>query len=327
VDSAAAAILLQKQGYTVTGLYLDTGCGDPADAKQAAEALGIDFAVQDIRQALEARVIEPFVQAYLHGQTPNPCIFCNPQVKFRTLIDYADRVGAGYIATGHYARCEDGVLMASPSVKDQSYMLYRLPREILERTIFPLGSFESKEQVRALVSGIDLHLGQKQDSMEICFIPDNDYAGFIEQRGTVPPPGLFVDEQGKVLGMHKGIHHYTVGMRRGLGIALGHRAYVSRIEPDSGRIVISDAAIPNTAVLTAEDARWLRKPEIGQCIQVRIRHSRTVYSAVVTALEGTDFSLKAEGIRFASPGQSAVLYDADIVLGGGYITNCHHISP
>ena len=239
VDSAVAAALLREQGYEVHGLYLDLGLGGLRQARQAAEELDIPLAVMDIRPELEARVCTPFAASYLRGETPSPCILCNPSVKFPALFRRADELGARLVATGHYARSENGALYRSVSQNDQSYMLSRLTVQQLERCVFPLGDLE-KTEIRRRAAALGLTAAHQADSMEICFVPDGDYAAFIESRGVTPPPGDFIDPEGRVLGRHKGIHHYTLGQRKRLGIALGRRVFVSRIDPVRNTVTLTD---------------------------------------------------------------------------------------
>ena len=228
VDSAVAAQLLSRD-YEVHGLYLDIGLGGTgqADAAAVAHRLGIPFHTADIRQELENQVCGPFAADYLAGRTPLPCARCNPTVKFPALLALAEEIGAEKVATGHYARtalAPDGrvLLRKGLPANDQSYMLARLPQNILQKVIFPLGDYE-KTAVRAMAGQAELPVADKPDSMEICFIPDGDYAAWLEHRGTVPPAGDFVDRDGKVLGRHGGIHRYTLGQGRGLGVSGPHK--------------------------------------------------------------------------------------------------------
>ena len=225
VDSAVAARLLEKQGYAVHGLYLDIGTPEARqDAVDTAAFLDVPLTIKDISAGLETHVCAPFVDSYLRGETPNPCILCNPAVKFRSLIDCADAVGARYIATGHYARAANGALYKGQPSNDQSYMLCRLKRSQVERLILPLGDYE-KAQVRAMAEDFGIPVAHKPDSMEICFIPDKDYIGWISRRAEVPGPGELLFH-GEVIGQHEGIHRYTVG-QRWPGLRDGRKLYVS----------------------------------------------------------------------------------------------------
>lgn len=328
VDSACTAAMLRDQGFAVTGVFLSRGGHVDADARRTADILGIDFLSVDMEQELEREVIAPFVEGYLHGRTPIPCVLCNPAVKFRLLFDLADRLGAQFVATGHYARVgrtPDGVpaLYRSEAGNDQAYMLYRLPVEWLARLLLPLGNEKSKADIRVRAQRAGLTISEKPDSMEICFIPDGDYAAYIESRGICPPPGDFVDEQGKVLGRHRGIHHYTVGQRRGLGVAAEGRLYVTRIEPETNRVVLA-LSDPYRAQIEVGEL-YMTAPEYGALsafeADVLVRHGKKTYPArILRTGEKTARVEFFEPARAPSPGQSAVFFAPDgRVLGGGFI--------
>ena len=241
VDSAVAATLLARQGFAVTSLYLDIGLGGTGadDAAAVADRLGIPLKIADIRQELEREVCAPFAAGYLAGHTPLPCAMCNPTVKFPALFRLAEKIGAQYVSTGHYANVENGVLKKGRPANDQSYMLARLTRKQLQSVIFPLGNYEKRE-VRELAREFGIPVADKPDSMEICFIPSGDYAAWLEEHGFSTPEGNFVDKEGNVLARHKGIHHYTLGQGRGLGVSGPHRYYVSAIRPETNEVVLSD---------------------------------------------------------------------------------------
>jgi tRNA-specific 2-thiouridylase len=318
VDSAVAARILAERGFEVLGLYLDIGTGGEDAARQAARELGIDFAVRDIRSELEAKVCAPFAEGYLRGETPNPCVLCNPSVKFPALLRYADEVGARYVATGHYARCENGRLFMSKSANDQSYMLAMLTKEQLRRCVFPLGDMP-KTEVRAMAGEGGLSAAGKADSMEICFVPDGDWAAFIERRGVTPPEGDFVDPEGNVLGRHRGIHRYTIGQRKRLGIALGQRMFVSAIDPERNTVTLSEGGDLYARSAEAESVNWLIERPEGEieCL-ARVRHSRALAEAKLRAAE-RGFSLEFEQpVRAPVPGQAAVCYshDGEVLCGG-----------
>ena len=245
VDSAMAARLLREE-YDVTCLWLDIGLGGREDAQQVAETFGIPFSAGDIRRELEASVMGPFQRDYLAGRTPLPCARCKPTVKFPALFRRAEEVGADWVATGHYARIAAGpagepLLCRGAHTNDQAYMLARLPQHWLSRLVFPIGGYE-KTQVRQLARDFGLPVAEKPDSMEICFIPDGDYAAWLERRGFSTPEGNFVDKEGKVLGRHRGIHCYTLGQGRGLGVSGPHRYYVTALRPDTNEVVLSDGS-------------------------------------------------------------------------------------
>lgn len=321
VDSAVAARLLQNQGYEVYPLWLDVGTGaGRADAQAVADLLGLPFAEADISAALERHVCAPFQADYLSGRTPLPCARCNPTVKFPALLQYAAQIGADLVSTGHYARVENGLLRKGLPANDQSYMLARLTREQLQHVIFPLGDYE-KSQIRALAAEFCLPVAQKKDSMEICFIPDGDYTAWLDRRGTTPPPGNFVDAEGHVLGRHKGVHHYTLGQRRGLGISARARLFVSAIRPETNEVVLSFGEDLHAATVYGSEPNWisieaLREPKR---VTVRLRHSRTESAGVIYP-EGTGVRVELdEPGRAPTPGQLAVFYEGDIVVGSAWI--------
>lgn len=256
VDSTAAALILKEKGYEVTGLYFDVFCGSAkseegrAKAETAAEQLGIKFIYRDLSDEFREKVIGNFCSEYSCGRTPNPCIVCNPGVKFRVLLETADREGAQYIATGHYAGTyhdEDTdtwfIRRAANEAKDQSYMLYRLGQEVVSRLLLPLNDVDDKEKIRDIARKNDMKNAEAKDSQEICFIEaDDNYKDFLKRRGYETPEGDFVDAQGNVLGRHKGILNYTIGQRKGLGIALGKPAFVTAIDGVKDQVVLGDNA-------------------------------------------------------------------------------------
>ncbi|MBT9685878.1 tRNA 2-thiouridine(34) synthase MnmA [Pseudoflavonifractor sp. MCC625] len=324
VDSAVAARLLREK-YDVTCLWLDIGLGGGEDAAAVAKELGLPFETADIRDALEERVCTPFAQTYLAGKTPLPCALCNPTVKFPALLALADRLGAPYVATGHYARRGTGadgraLLRKGRPANDQSYMLSRLPQDILRRVVFPLGEYEKRE-VRALAGEAALAVAEKPDSMEICFIPDGDYAAWLDRRGNTPPPGNFVDREGRVLGRHKGIHHYTLGQRRGLGVSGPHRYFVSAIRPETNEVVLSDGTDLHADRTRCTDLNWIAIEglEGERACTVRLRHSKVETPAILCP-DGDAVEIRMlTPARAPTPGQLAVFYDGDIVLGSGWI--------
>ncbi len=322
VDSAVTAKQLLEAGFEVHPLWLDIGLGGGEDAASVAASLGLRLERADIRGALEQSVCVPFASDYLSGRTPLPCAHCNRLVKFPALVSLADGVGAQFVATGHYARCEDGLLKKGKSANDQSYMLARLPKEILQRVIFPLCDYE-KAQVRALARSYGLPVAEKRDSMEICFIPDNDYGAWLERRGKMPPPGDFVDAAGTVLGRHKGIHHYTLGQRRGLGISAESRLFVSAIKPEANQVVLSTGEDLFYSRVVCSDLNWLSDAPLEKPIpvSVRLRHTKTESAATLSPCD-TGVMLELEKpARAPTPGQLAVFYRDDLVLGSAWIEN------
>ena len=319
VDSAVSAKLLQQAGHQVHGLYLDNA--DRAareDAVSAAEFIGIPLTVLDVKAELEEKVCRPFAESYLRGETPNPCIICNPGVKFKNLLAEAERIGAEHIATGHYARAEKGMIFKGLPANDQSYMLCRLTREQAERCVFPLGNYE-KKQVRAMAEEFGLPVAHKPDSMEICFIPDKDYIGWLSRRTEMPPPGDFVFH-GQVVGRHEGIHRYTVGQRRP-GLLNERKVYISRIDPISNTIELALWEELFKTEVHARNFNWLMDPPAGPIrASVRVRHTKWENPPCTVWTEGSGVKILCdEPVRAPAAGQSAVLYDGDRLLGGGFI--------
>ncbi|MBO5496764.1 MAG: tRNA 2-thiouridine(34) synthase MnmA [Oscillospiraceae bacterium] len=322
VDSAVSAVLLQRAGFEVHGLYLDnTGEDARREAVASAEKMGVELSVLDVHRALEKKVCRPFTDCYLRGETPNPCVICNPTLKFPSLLEEADRVGAELVATGHYARAEGGALYKGRPANDQSYMLCRLTKDQVGRLTLPLGLFE-KKQVRALAEEFGLPAAHKKDSMEICFIPDKGYVGWMARRTALPGPGDFVFH-GEVIGQHAGIVHWTVGQRIP-GLHEGRKLYVSRI--DAKRNVIELALWEELfqTELLARDFNWLIEAPLGTSLEasVRVRHTKWEEPPCrVTAGEDGAARIHCESpVRAPAPGQSAVLYQGERLLGGGFIT-------
>ncbi|MBP5225514.1 MAG: tRNA 2-thiouridine(34) synthase MnmA, partial [Lachnospiraceae bacterium] len=264
VDSAVTAILLKEQGYEVFGCSIDFHGRPDADAAKVAETLGIPFCTADARARFSECVIGNFLSEYAAGRTPNPCVQCNPNVKFRTLLVEADRLGCDWIATGHYASVvtlPNGRLslrMADAAGRDQTYALYRLPQEVLRRLVLPLGAY-SKDEVRAIAEAHSLTVAHKHDSQEICFIPDDDHLRFLDERlpeGSVRP-GAFVDDTGRVLGRHEGLPHYTIGQRKGLNLSMGHPVYVTALRPETNEVLIGENADLFSRKVFAKDVSFM----------------------------------------------------------------------
>lgn len=339
VDSSAAAVLLQEQGYAVSGLHLSLLSGlplpadrlpdDGSDARAVASLLGLPFYDMDLSPEFRATVIDYFIREYEAGRTPNPCVFCNRRIKFGAMWDAAQKLGADYLATGHYAKIRQDPATgrhllcrgADPS-KDQSYFLCRLTQEQLSRTLFPLGDLE-KPAVRALAEAHGLINAQKRDSQDICFVPDGDYARVIELRtGQKAKPGPFVDREGHVLGEHAGIIHYTIGQRKGLGLGIEHPYYVCEKRPEDNTVVLG----PNEALFTTEldagDFNWIAydTPPAVLHVKAKIRYRQQEQPATVTQnADGTVHVSFDEPQRAIARGQAVVLYDGDTVVGGGTI--------
>ena len=326
VDSAVAAQRLLGQGYEVHGLYLDIGLGGEQSARDNAAKLGIPLTVRSIQQELEEHVCAPFAADYLSGRTPIPCARCNRAVKFPALISFAREIGANWVATGHYARigtgCDGGpILLRGNSANDQSYMLSRLTRDMLSHVLFPLGD-GPKEQTRQEAEAGQLPAADRPDSMEICFIPDDDYAAWLDARGGTPPPGNFVDANGNVLGTHKGFHHYTIGQRRGLGVSSTGRLFVTEIRPHTNEVVLSHGEGLHAFMVHTDSLNWLGEHPLSAPmeVEVRLRNSRRQDPATIIPLGGgrVDIHMKHPA-RAPTPGQLAVFYQGDQVLGSGWI--------
>ncbi len=341
VDSAVAALLLKEAGYEVVGVLLRTWVADDGtegrcceidDARRVAWKLHIPFLALNCLRDFEESVTRPFIRDYLAGVTPNPCTVCNRAIKWEKLLYAANVMQAEFVATGHYASVVHlpngrySVQRAVHAEKDQTYMLYQLSQEMLSRTLMPLATY-SKAKVRQMAAAAGLAVADKKDSQEICFVPDGDYAGYIRNNSDMPIPGEgnYVDSEGRILGRHQGILHYTVGQRKGLGIALGHPVFVKEIRADKNEVVLSeDKDLYGREVLCGElffmGAAPLAVGERLPCLaKVRYRHE-----AAPAVLEMLDFGRLRihfeDPVRAAAPGQAAVFYDADgCVLGGGTI--------
>jgi tRNA-specific 2-thiouridylase len=305
---------------------------DVYDARRVAEQIGIPYYVVNFEEQFEERVVKPFVEEYLAGRTPIPCTLCNNYIKFDRFLELADAVGAHQIATGHYARVRHSgeryqMLRAADSTKDQTYFLFGLTQQQLARTLFPLGEM-TKPEVRELARSLNLAVAAKGDSQEICFVPNGDYAGFLRaylrERGQLPPAsGPIVNTAGHTLGVHAGVHHYTVGQRRGLGIAAGEPLYVIATDPQSQRVVVGGESDLLRRELAAADVNWISIAGLNEPLraQVKIRNKHVAAPAWITAGSAPNHVtvLFDEPQRAITPGQAAVFYQEDLVLGGGWI--------
>lgn len=338
-DSTAAALLLKEQGLTVTGLYLQTSSHPESQtayqqAGQSAQALGIALIKEDVQSLFEREVIQSFCRDYAGGLTPNPCVICNPQVKFASLIQVADRLGIGSIATGHYAGIHtDGagrryIKKAADLKKDQSYMLYRLPRTLLNRLHLPLAELPSKEAVRALLRERGLPGWDRKDSQDICFIQEGGYADFLKERGWTHSGGFFVDSEGEKLGEHKGIIHYTVGQRKGLGRSFGQPLYVTAVDGRTKEVRLGreeelyarSVQLRDCFFVDSQEGGTLPRQWAHRPLRVRLRYAMKESPARLHQGEGKTVVVEFEKPqRAAAPGQSAVFYLGDLVLGGGII--------
>ncbi len=341
VDSSLTAALLLEQGYDVIGITMqiwehggdddEKGCCSLAavgDARRVADKLGIPFYVVNFRELFEKKVVDYFVAEYGRGLTPNPCIACNRFIKFEALLQKAIALGAQFVATGHYARIErDGqsgrftLKKGLDSRKDQSYALYHLTQQTLSRFLMPLGTF-TKTQTRELAAKIGLSVADKAESQEICFVPDDDYKAFLQERAPKSlRPGDIVDVKGKVLGRHQGLPLYTVGQRKGLGLAAGSPLYVVRLEPETNRVVVGGNDEVFGSALIARDLTWTDEAIVSPTrAAAKIRYNSKESAALLTPLENGAMRVEFEAPQRAiTPGQAVVFYDGDLVLGGGTI--------
>ena len=336
VDSALAAALLKARGWEVFGIHLRLpapGAETESRARsvrQIARHLDIALDVIDVQKAFEQIIIDPFVQSYLNGLTPNPCVRCNARVKFEYMRRFAEQKGIPFLGTGHYARlrkqAEDEtihLLRGLDPKKDQSYFLHRLPRDILERTVFPLGHM-TKAAVKKMAAETDLPCEPDMESQEICFIPDMDYRHFVQQRKgrVVEQAGLIKDTQGKVLGEHNGIYHYTIGQRHGLKIASSRPYYVRKIDPKTHEVIVGRREEIYTTIVKATGFHWIGRPLSGQIrgIWAQIRYRHTPAQGVLEVLSSQDVRFTFHTPQWAvTPGQALVCYQGDRVIGGGWI--------
>jgi len=324
VDSAASALLLREQGFDVQAVTLElTGPSEAASAADLCRRLGIEHHVLDVREQFEHAVVEPFCESWQRGLTPNPCVLCNRAIKFGALMDWAlERADA--FATGHYARIEEAdgrlrLMKALDSKKDQSYVLHALTAEQLGRIRLPLGRL-SKGESRAICARAGLDFSGRPESQDICFIPDGDYAGFIERRGGAATPGDFVLEDGTVPGRHRGLLHYTVGQRKGLGLAWAHPLFVLRKEAATNRVVVGSYAQSLRESIEVGAVHWIDGPPLGP-IKANLRtryHQREAVAAVYPEGAGARVVFD-DPVPAPAPGQAAVFYNGDCVLGGGTI--------
>ena len=355
VDSSTVAALLQQQGRAVVGLTMQLwnqrrlpelqGDGpaqhrccsldDVYDAKRVAQHLNFPHYVVNFEQQFEERVIRSFVDQYLAGRTPIACTNCNTDVKFEPLLRMARQIGAARLATGHYARIRQNaqtgrweLLRARDESKDQSYFLWGLSQEQLSRSEFPLGEL-TKEEVRALARRVNLPVAEKPESMELCFVPNGNYVQFIQaysrERGAPLEngEGEIVTEDGRVIGRHPGVHQFTIGQRKGLGFAAGKPLYVLAIDPKNNRVVVGEDAALRTKVCEIENVNWIscKYPDSPLRAAVKIRHKHEAAAATVEALDSARARVTFDSPQRAiTPGQGAVFYSGDVVLGGGWIS-------
>ncbi len=345
VDSSVAAYLLKEQGYEVIGVTMQIWqdeeeeskeanggcCGLSAvdDARRVAERLDIPYYVMNFKQDFKCHVMDYFVEEYLQGRTPNPCIACNRYVKWESLLKRSLDIGADYIATGHYARIDrlqNGRFAIRNSVtaaKDQTYALYNLTQEQLSRTLMPVGEY-AKDEIRKIAEEAGLPVAHKPDSQEICFVPDNDYAGFIDREAgdRVPGPGNFVSTDGKILGTHKGITHYTIGQRKGLDLPMGKRVFVTEIRPGTNEVVIGENEDVFTSTVICDRVNYMAMADLKEprraLAKIRYNHAGE-YCLLEKQEDGSVLCTFEKPVRASTPGQAVVFYDGEYVLGGGTI--------
>lgn len=334
VDSSVAAYVLKKEGYSLIGATMCLGitdsegkaacCGPKAvkDARTVCDQLGIPHYVLDFSKYLYEYVITDFISEYRAGRTPNPCVRCNRYLKFSELLQYARRLGYSAIATGHYARkgIFEGktVLMRdSSNVKDQSYFLYSIPREVIDHIVFPVGNI-AKERVRELATEAKLHVASKAESQEICFITDDNYRNFLHQHGVDDRPGFFIDADGRKMGKHKGIFNYTIGQRKGLGIATGTPCYVTAINPIDHTVTLGSKADLLASGCDATNVNLFVDALPRQCT-AKVRYAQKDVPCSVSLHSGVLEVTFDSPVEAVTPGQSLVLYLGEVVLGGGII--------
>ena len=345
VDSSVAALIMKEKGYDCIGITMklydsETGQAcrsrtcctleDVEDARQVASALSIPYYVLNFKDDFQKKVILPFVETYENGGTPNPCIRCNRFMKHEKLYKKAEELGCDYIVTGHYARIRYDeekqrylLLTAKDEKKDQSYVLYFLNQEQLKHSIFPLGEFETKEEVRAIAEKNGFFNADKPDSQDICFVTSGSYGDFLEKfRGKPYPKGYFVDEEGHKLGKHKGIIRYTIGQRKGLGLALKEPMYVAGKNLEKNQVILTKGPTLYSEALEAEDFNWISMdpPKEEYPVTVKTRYNAKAVPAFVSVKEENNVFLRFEKPeRAIAAGQAVVLYDGEIVVGGGTI--------
>jgi tRNA-specific 2-thiouridylase len=332
VDSSVVAALLKEQGHEVIGVHMKLhdvaggeaghccGLDDVTDARMVADSLGIPFYIMDLREAFKKAVMDDFAENYRAGRTPNPCVRCNGVLKFRVLLQRARALGASHLATGHYAKVtpEGGLFRAVDHQKDQSYFLFPATRDAFRQTLFPLGGM-TKAMVRQHAERLGLITANKPESQDVCFIPDDDHTRFVRSHlGNPDGEGNIVDEAGEILGQHDGYFRFTIGQRRGLGLAAGYPLYVLAIRPFTKEVVVGPADRLLEQGLVASDMNWFRRPGPGEPVTARIRHNGGLLEAEIEGEDPVTVRFKAPA-RAIAPGQAVVLYSGDEVLGGGWI--------
>lgn len=347
VDSTVAALLLQKQGYEVVGVTFrlwepeadtddedvpESSCcsiKDIRDAKMACDFLGIPHYVFNYKDMFKEKVVDPFAEAYSQGKTPNPCIACNQEIKFNNFLKRALGMGYDYIATGHYVNVErdeeNGIYhlkKATHLEKDQSYVLYGLTNDQLKHVLMPLGEY-SKDEIRKIAEKNGLKVSSKPDSQDICFIPDGDYAKFLDDYTNMHETGKgdFTDTSGNVIGEHQGIHHYTVGQRKGLGMSFGKPMFVKQICKDTNTVVLAENEELFAKSFSMEEVTWVNEIDTSKPVEaeIKVRYAADPIKGRVEKTESGYSVVFDQPVRAITPGQAAVFYDGDYVLGGGTI--------
>ena len=333
VDSAVGAYLLKKQGYEVIGLHLlllpdyCTNSRSAEDAKMVAEQLGIEFKLLDGREVFQNKVIEPFADDYFHGRTPSPCLECNRELKFGLMADFTKKIGAEYLATGHYATIqvdETGeyyLAKGADSKKDQSYFLCRIAKEVLPHLMFPLSNY-TKDEIRKIAENIGLKVADKPESQEVCFISDNDYKNFLHTHFGKGSSGELVDEDGKVLLKHDGVENFTIGQRKGIGVALGKVVYVTKIDAGSGKVHLGNNESLMQTVLWAKDNVFHTDLPIGEkvAVEAKVRYRANCAKATLWRINEKETKVVFdEPQRAITCGQSVCYYWNERVVGGGVI--------
>lgn len=324
VDSSVAAYLLKEEGYEVIGITMSLFSKDNdqsvIDAKKVCEKLNIEHHVVTYIKEFKNHIIDNFIKSYLNAQTPNPCIECNKYLKFGLLWEEAKKLNCDYIATGHYAKIEDGKLCKIDSPKDQSYFMYKINKEVLNHILLPLNTYSNKEEIRLIAERENLVTARKKDSQDICFIENGDYTSFLENNlDKLPNKGEFVLKNGEVIGHHKGIIYYTIGQRKGLGISYTHPLYVIKIDKNKNQIVLGEEKdlYSNTIIITDINILVDKLPNICEG-KIRYKYSPTPCN--IEILDTNNIKVRFnEPVKSATPGQALVLYDNDICLGGGTI--------
>ena len=337
VDSSVSALLLKNQGYEVIGTTLELFAGSSCcnintyiDAKNVCNMIGIPHFTYDCKGEFKKYVIDDFINCYKNCKTPNPCIECNKYMKFGFMYEKAKELGCNYIATGHYAKTEYNeeykrwvLKKSNAGKKDQSYVLWNVPKELIEHILFPLADFESKEEIRKIARENNLKVADKPDSEDICFVPDGNYKKFLENNSDLKPKiGNIVNLNGEILGKHKGLYNYTIGQRKGLGISNPVSLFVIGFNQEKNELIVGEEKELYSKQLNAIDVNWMIKDKLKEKIQVsaKTRYSTKESKAIIYPIENGKMKVEfIEPQRAITPGQSIVFYDGDIVLGGGKI--------